>query len=141
MKKINLLYGIWFGAIIGILVNLSMNFIYFVDGNISSFLMTITISALIGIFVSLSGDGVYYILKKLKVENYRVRIFFSYFYYAFITVVICYVFNVKDIKIVSVAVAVVIIPSVSISYLDSMRAKELNQSLNVAKEKFKKVQE
>ncbi len=141
MRRINLLYGIWFGAIIGILVNLSMNFLYFVDGDMDFFIKTIIISACIGIFVSLSGDGVYYILKKLKVNSYKLRIFLSYSYYGLITAFICYFFNVRDFKIITVAVAVVIVPTVTISYLDSIRAKELNQNLNMVKEKFKKVQD
>ncbi len=140
MRKINLLYGIWFGAVIGILVNLSMNFIFFVGGNISIFIKTIVLSSLIGIFISLSGDGVYWLLKKMKVKNYKLNIFFLYSYYALITVLICYIFGVREIKVIGVAVVVVLVPTGTISYLDSLRGKELNNNLNLAKEKFKKVQ-
>ncbi len=41
---------------------------------------------------------------------------------------------------IGVAVVVVLVPTGTISYLDSLRGKELNNNLNLAKEKFKKVQ-
>lgn len=143
MRKINLLYGIWFGSVIGIMVNLSMNYLYFKGGDntaVISFLKNITLSSFIGIFISLSGDYISILAKKSGIKKKGLVYLSVYLYYSLITVGACYLFNVDKISLYILAVLVVLIPSGTMTYIERLRAKEMNNNLAIAKERYKKSQ-
>lgn len=141
---IDIFYGMWISAIIGIVMALTLNLLVLWQKNTNipseqlllRFLFFTLVAALIGIFIGTTGDLIFYFFRGIR-NKYILGIAISIVYYI-LTFIISYLLGYKDIKILAIVSCIPSIYGAIFSYFEHQRMFKLNVGLQKKKDELNK---
>lgn len=141
---IDIFYGMWISAIIGIVMALTLNLLVLWQKNTNippqqlllRFLFFTVVAALIGIIIGSTGDLIFYIFRGIK-NKYILGIAISLVYYL-LTFAVSYFLGYKDIKILAFVSCIPSLYGAIFSYFEHQRMFKLNLGLQKKKDELNK---